>query len=181
MRAAPDLTGLRFSRLVVVGRLAPQSGTVMYECVCDCGRTHRTSGHSLRSQRVKSCGCLNQEMRLARNYRHGMARRGELSPEYGVWQAVIARCTNPKNKRWAWYGGRGVRICQRWRHDFAAFLADMGPRPSPHHSIDRINSDGDYEPGNCRWASPREQYMNRKAQGTGRRPISRGPASDSLQ
>lgn len=92
---------------------------------------------------------------------HGHTRSRAKSPEFRSWCAMRARCTNPKNDRYARYGGRGVRVCQRWLDSFEAFLADVGPRPSPRHTLDRKNGDGDYEPGNCRWATSEEQAANR--------------------
>lgn len=87
---------------------------------------------------------------------HGASR----TPEYRVWTGVIKRCENPRMESYPRYGGRGIRVCPAWRVSFIAFLRDMGPRPSPKHSLDRINNDGNYEPGNCRWATPEEQMRN---------------------
>ena len=161
-RPSGDITGMRFHRLTVIRKLLDRaSRNVFWLLACDCGRTHRAPASALRTGRVKSCGCMNQELRLARNQRHGLAARGAKKPaEYIVWQAMIGRCSNPKNKAFRYYGGRGIVVCDRWRHDFTAFLADMGQRPSPKHSIDRINNDGNYEPGNCRWATQSEQVRN---------------------
>ena len=88
-------------------------------------------------------------------------RRGELTPEYNAWRAMIKRCTNPRSQKWHVYGGRGITVCEEWRHNSKAFLEYMGPRPSPKHSLDRYpNNDGNYEPGNVRWATQREQTRN---------------------
>jgi hypothetical protein len=97
-----------------------------------------------------------------RRFVHGHASHANRSPEYVCWMGIVQRCANPRNKAYARYGGRGIAVCERWRNSFAAFLADMGTRPSPTHSIDRKDNDGNYEPGNCRWATPREQRLNQR-------------------
>lgn len=98
---------------------------------------------------------------LRRYGRHGKARRGEQTPEFKVWCQMHTRCRNPKNPQWRNYGGRGIRVCASWA-EFTAFLSDMGERPSVRHSLDRIDQNGNYEPGNCRWATWGEQQRNRR-------------------
>jgi hypothetical protein len=93
---------------------------------------------------------------------HGETLGGRMSPEYCVWKAMLQRCRNPNNPRYASYGGRGIRVCVKWQNDFAAFLLDMGRRPTSRHSIERINNDGDYKPSNCRWELPGRQMVNRR-------------------
>lgn len=111
---------------------------------------------------VKSCGCSRVADIVATRTTHGHAKRGAHSREYDVWAAMLSRCRNPNNPRWKHYGGRGVRVCDRWADSFEAFLADVGPRPSNDLSIDRIDVNGHYEPGNVRWADIVTQNLNRR-------------------
>ena len=110
--------------------------------------------------------------------KHGFARPGKEAPEYRAWAALRNRCSNPNHDAYKNYGGRGIKVCERW-NDFLAFLEDMGPRPSPKHSIDRINNDGNYEPDNCRWATRSEQCRNMRAGTQGKSPI-KGVSWDSF-
>lgn len=162
--------GDRFGRLTVIAPAAPKHGHRAFTTRCECGKEHVVAGSDLARGAVRSCGCLNQEMRIARNTTHGHAARGRRHVLYQVWCALVRRCTDPKSADWPDYGGRGITVCDRWRTDFAAFLADMGERPSPKHSIDRIKNDRGYEPGNCRWATGSEQALNRRPKRWYRRP-----------
>jgi hypothetical protein len=131
------------------------------------------AGSALRSGNTKSCGCLRRELGRAHGIaskRHGEGASGRETPEYRAWAAMLCRCRNPRHKSYADYGGRGVTVCERWRA-YENFLADMGRRPDRFHSLDRINNAGNYEPGNCRWATWEEQNTNRRPQGTGHKAL----------
>lgn len=145
--------------LVVEGRSPIKHRRVIWSCRCDCGRTLDVHAGELRAGQ-KSCGCARAAFIAAAKREHG--ETGELTtPEYRTWKAMRERCNSPNHAMFANYGGRGITVCERWE-SFAAFLEDMGRKPSPTHSIDRIDNSRGYEPSNCRWATAEEQSRNRR-------------------
>lgn len=157
-----DFTGRVFDRLTVLRRAPNHDGRVAWTCHCVCGKECVGLAILLRTGMKRSCGCLHSEVTAARNTKHGAAKRGEVTSEFAIWSGMISRCYDPKTTRYPQYGGRGIAVCDEWRTDFAAFLAHVGPRPSSKHSIDRIDNDRGYEPGNVRWATMKEQCRNRR-------------------
>jgi hypothetical protein len=163
-----DLTGQRFGRLTVVSR-APNYGTsAAWFCICECGKTleNKIRAADLRKGHTKSCGCLAKELQAEKGrqmlYKHGHAGKHkqtrEASPTYRSWASMHVRCRRPDR---IYYAGRGIVVCERW-DDFENFLADMGERPDGK-TLDRYpDGDGNYEPGNCRWATHKEQAANRR-------------------
>lgn len=159
--------GTVFGQLTVDGE-APTavlpSGTTKRRLMvrCACGNTTIVQLAKLRSGETKSCGCYRRVFERVGNRKHGYSHGKTKAPEYGVWNSIVQRCTNPRHQAFADYGGRGISVCAEWRYDFVAFFNHVGPRPSPVHSIDRVNNNGNYEPGNVRWATAVEQAHNRR-------------------
>lgn len=159
MRPTIDLNkGDVFGRLTVLGmKRRETTGHRYWECRCLCGKIVRASSWDLRSGSVQSCGCQKRDKSIERCTTHGGCR----TSEYSSWSNMISRCECKNSPYYKHYGGRGIVICKRWRKSFAAFLEDMGPKPSPKHELDRYpNNDGNYEPKNCRWATRKEQLRN---------------------
>lgn len=143
-------------------------------CKCECGNEKLAWTRKLRGGRTVSCGCASKEWvdsfggrfvdrAIAALTKHGHASGGTRTSEYDSWVSMKQRCTNPSDKAFARYGARGIKVCARWVDSFAAFFDDMGPKPTPAHTIDRLRYRGDYEPGNCRWATKAQQGQENKS------------------
>jgi hypothetical protein len=148
------LTGQVFDRLTVLGQTGSGPQGCLWRVRCQCGQEFSVRSNSLRTGGTRSCGC--------RRRKHGESRRETLTREYAAWQSMVSRCEYPQDRVFRHYGGRGIRVCERWRSSYPTFLADMGRRPSPTHSLDRIDPNGNYEASNCRWATPKEQARNKR-------------------
>ena len=157
-----EIQGKRFGRLMVIERVTVQgANNAMWKCRCDCGNETVAAAANI-GRTTFSCGCLAKEKAAetlrgnSNNRTHGLTG----TPEYQAWTKMKLRCYDPNNHRYYTYGARGIAVCDQWRDSFETFFADVGPRPSPKHSIDRIDHNGDYTPNNCKWSTATQQNRN---------------------
>ena len=160
MRNKEDLSGLRFGRLQAI-RPYRSTNPMKYtppqwECICDCGKLTYPETRKLVAGKVLSCGCYKRDKTGDRARTHGLSK----TPEYRIWNQMKQRCTNPNRKSYKNYGSRGINVCTAWLASFESFLHDMGKRPSPKHTLERLNNEDGYNPCNCVWATKNVQANN---------------------
>lgn len=166
-----NISGKRFNKLTVIELSHVKNHRSFYLVKCDCGVIKQMRKDAIVVN--ESCGCVARKLSKERlklkpiNFRHGHAGTKNKSPTYKTWLAMINRCINPKNNRYSYYGGRGIKVCDRWLESFENFLEDMNERPNINYSIDRIDNNGNYEPKNCRWITKSQNTVlsniNRKS------------------
>jgi hypothetical protein len=159
MKIRSDLMSRVFGLLKVIGFGEMRGYRHYWLCQCDCGNIKLILHSNLQGGQAQSCGCLVRKTTIDRNLKHGYSTRSNRAAEYSIWNMMIQRCENRNTKGYKNYGGRNIAVHPPW-HKFENFIADNGLRPSPEYSLDRINNDGNYEPGNVRWATRKEQQRN---------------------
>ena len=146
-----DISGQRFGLLTAISHVKG----IRWQCSCDCGNTAVVASLDLRNGHTQSCGCLRVTETSKRMKKHGMTK----TPTHRSWISMRRRCNEPTHDQYKYYGGAGIKVCERWQDSFENFLADMGERPEGM-TLDRKDPKGDYEPSNCRWATQKEQMNN---------------------
>ena len=155
-----DLTGERYGRLTVIKRAPNKGRTTVWECRCDCGKVKNVRQPDLRAGRTKSCGCMRHDMLMQKNTIHGLSD----TRICGIWRSMKDRCSNPNNKAYCNYGGRGIKVCDEWFNSLEKFYQwSMENGYAEDLSIDRIDNDGNYEPENCRWVDRKIQNRNKRS------------------
>ena len=158
MTIKQNLIGQKFGRLTVINEAPAKNNNTFWKCICECGNEKNINASSLKNGSTKSCGCIFKN----RNGITTSDTNNDLYKLYNIYRVMIYRCNNKNHKRYADYGGRGIKVCDRWMESFENFLEDMKDTYQPGLSIDRINNDGNYEPSNCQWSTRKEQQRNKR-------------------